>query len=164
MRIDPLTRRKLRRFREIRRGYYSFLLLAGLLAVSAAAELLVNDRALAVRYDGEWVFPTYGPVRLGAEFGLTGAEGVRPVDYRTLQADFRAAGGEHRVIMPLIPWGPYASDAQNNILRAEPPDWERRHLLGTDSTGRDILARLFYGFRTAIVFALAFTALTYLIG
>ncbi|MFU8815392.1 MAG: ABC transporter permease subunit [Pseudomonadales bacterium] len=164
MRLDPLTRRKLRRFREIRRGYYSFLLLLGLLAISAGAELLVNDRALAVRYDGGWTFPTYGPVRLGAEFGLTGADGVRPVNYQALQARYRDEGGGNRVIMPLIPWGPYASDAVDGILRAEPPDWQRRHLLGTDSTGRDILARLFYGFRTAILFAMAFTALVYLIG
>jgi microcin C transport system permease protein len=164
MRLDPLTRRKLRRFREIRRGYYSFLLLAALLVISAGAELLVNDRALAVRYDGEWTFPTYGAVRIGAEYGLTGADGVRPVNYQALQARFRSAGAGDLVIMPPIPWGPYASDAVGGILRAEPPDWQSRHLLGTDSTGRDILARLFYGFRTAIAFALAFTALVYVIG
>jgi microcin C transport system permease protein len=164
MRLDPLTRRKLRRFREIRRGYFSFLLLVVLLVLAAGAELLVNDRALAVRYDGEWSFPTYGRVRLGAEYGLSGADGVRPVSYQALQERFRAEGAGNRVIMPPIPWGPYASDAVGGILRAEPPDWERRHLLGTDTTGRDILARLFYGFRTAILFAMAFTALTYLIG
>jgi microcin C transport system permease protein len=164
MRLDPLTRRKLRRFREIRRGYYSFLVLVALLVISAGAELLVNDRALAVRFDGEWSFPTYGAVRLGAEYGLTGADAVRPVNYKALQAQYREQDEGNRVFMPIIPWGPYASDAVGGILRAEPPNWESRHLLGTDSTGRDILARLFYGFRTAILFAIAFTALTYLIG
>jgi microcin C transport system permease protein len=164
IRIDPLTRRKLRRFREIRRGYYSFLVLVALLVISAGAELLVNDRALAVRFDGEWSFPTYGAVRLGAEYGLTGADAVRPVNYKALQAQYREQDEGNRVFMPIIPWGPYASDAVGGILRAEPPNWESRHLLGTDSTGRDILARLFYGFRTAILFAIAFTALTYLIG
>lgn len=164
MRLNPLTVRKLRRFREIRRGYYSLLILLALLLLSAAAELLVNDRAIAVRYDGEWSFPTYGGVELGARYGLEGGAARRPVNYRQLQDDFQAQGEGNRVIMPVIPWGPYFTDTQDGILRAQPPDFERRHLLGTDTTGRDILSRLVYGFRTAMLFALAFTAMTYLIG
>ncbi len=164
MRLNPLTVRKLRRFREIRRGYYSFIILVVLLAISAVSELIINDRALAVRYQGEWSFPTYGPVELGSVYGLEGSAGRTPVDYRELQAHFEAQGGDDRVIMPLIPWGPYYNDAIGGILRAEPPDFQRGHYLGTDTTGRDILARLVYGFRTAMLFALAFTALTYLIG
>lgn len=164
MRLNPLTLRKLKRFREIRRGYWSFLILVGLLLVSAVSELLINDRAIAVRHQGEWTFPTYGPVRLGAEYGLEGSAGRRPVDYRELAAHFEAAEGDDRVIMPLVPWGPYFNDAPDGILRAQPPDFERGHYLGTDTTGRDILARLVYGFRTAMLFAIAFTALTYLIG
>jgi microcin C transport system permease protein len=66
--------------------------------------------------------------------------------------------------MPVVPWGPYYNDAVDGILRARAPDFERGHYLGTDSTGRDILARLVYGFRTAMLFAIAFTVLTYLIG
>lgn len=164
MRLNPLTLRKLKRFREIRRGYYSFVILIGLLALSAASELIINDRALAVRFEGEWSFPTYGPVELGDVYGLDGTAGRRPVDYRELQAHFDDQNAGNRVIMPLIPWGPYYNDAIGGILRAEAPDFERGHYLGTDTTGRDILARLVYGFRTAMLFALAFTALTYLIG
>jgi microcin C transport system permease protein len=162
MRLNPLTIRKLKRFREIRRGYYSAILLAALTGLSLVAELLVNDRAVAVRYEGAWYFPTYAGVKLGAEFGLTGTAAVTPVSYRALAEHFVGTG--NRVIMPLVPWGPHTNDAVGGVLRAHPPDFERRHYLGTDSTGRDILARLVYGFRTAILFAAAFTALTYLIG
>jgi microcin C transport system permease protein len=60
--FDPLTRRKLQRFRSIRRGYVSFLILAIAIVLSFAAELLVNSRALVVRYEGRWYFPTYGAI------------------------------------------------------------------------------------------------------
>ena len=69
---------------------------------------------------------------------------------------------------PLSWWASYTlsevNDTVDGVLKAQPPDFARRHLLGTDSTGRDVLARLVYGFRTAIFFALAYTVLTYLIG
>lgn len=58
-RFNPQTLKKLRRFRQIKRGYYSFLFLAVLLVVLAFGELLVNSRALVVSYEGELYFPTY---------------------------------------------------------------------------------------------------------
>jgi len=164
MRLNPLTVRKLRRFRALKRGYYSFWLLIVLTALSLVAELLVNDKALAVRHDGNWSFPTYSATKLGSDFGLEGTAARTPVNYRELKEHFREQGAGNRVFMPLVPFGPYENNAYEGILRATPPDAARGHFLGTDSTGRDILARLFYGFRTAILFAAAFTALTYLIG
>ncbi len=162
MQLNPLTLRKLKRFQEIRRGYYSAILLALLTFLSLFGELMVSDRALFVSYNGEWSFPTYGDVELGAKYGLSGTEAVVPVNYRQLQARFE--GTSNRVIMPLVPWGPYTNDTVDGILRAQPPNAERSHYLGTDTTGRDVLSRLIYGFRTAIFFAIAFTVLTYLIG
>ena len=164
MRLNPLTARKLKRFRALKRGYYSFVLLVALTVLSLGAELLVNDKAVAVRYQGEWSFPTYSAVRLGAEFGIEGEEARTPVSYRELKQRFEAEDAGNFVVMPLVPFGPYENIAFEGILRATPPSSERGHYLGTDSTGRDILARLFYGYRTAILFAVAFTALTYLIG
>ena len=69
MRLNPLTVRKLKRFREIRRGYYSAVLLVALTGLSLFAELMVSDRAIIVSYQGEWTFPTYAGVKLGAEYG-----------------------------------------------------------------------------------------------
>ncbi len=65
LRLNPLTQRKLRRFREIRRGYWSFLVLVALVVLSLGAELLINSRALAVRYQGRLVLPDL----LGGEAG-----------------------------------------------------------------------------------------------
>ena len=162
MQLNPLTARKVKRFKEIRRGYYSAILLVTLTGLSLVSELMISDRALFISHAGEWHFPTYADVELGSVYGLTGTKAVVPVNYRELQDQFTDT--EHTVIMPLIPWGPYTNDAFEGILKAQPPNFDRQHYLGTDSTGRDVLSRLVYGFRTAIFFALAFTVLTYLIG
>jgi microcin C transport system permease protein len=95
---------------------------------------------------------------------LTGEAARSQVDYTQLQKQFRAEGTGNLVIMPPIPFGPFENTAYGGILKATPPNAAQGHYLGTDSTGRDILARLFYGYRTAILFAAAFTLLTYLIG
>jgi microcin C transport system permease protein len=70
MALNPLTVRKLRRFRSIKRGYWSFLILTGLIVVSFFGELLVNNRALIVHHEGHWYFPTYGSNHPGTTFGF----------------------------------------------------------------------------------------------
>jgi microcin C transport system permease protein len=164
VRLNPLTVRKLRRFKSLKRGYYSFWLLVVLTVLSLGAEMLMNDKALAVRYEGHWSFPTYAHVKLGAEYGLEGEAARSPVNYLELRKLFQEQRTGNRVIMPPVPFGPFENTAYGGILKATPPNAAQGHYLGTDSTGRDILARLFYGYRTAILFAAAFTLLTYLIG
>jgi microcin C transport system permease protein len=164
VKLNPLTARKLKRFRALKRGYYSFWLLIVLTVLSLGAEMLMNDKALAVRYEGHWSFPTYADVKLGAEYGLDGEAARSPVNYLELRKRFKAEGSGNLVIMPPVPFGPFENTAYGGILKATPPNAAQGHYLGTDSTGRDILARLFYGYRTAILFAAAFTLLTYLIG
>jgi microcin C transport system permease protein len=63
-----------------------------------------------------------------------------------------------------VPYDAFENDAYEGVFKPAPPSRATRHYLGTDSTGRDILARLVFGFRIAILFAIAFMALTYLIG
>lgn len=157
--LNPLTRRKLRRFREIRRGYLSFLILGGLIVFSLVAELFVNNRALIVRYNGEWFFPTYGGIHTGREFGL---DYDYEVDYRSLKAHF--AGTENRVWLPLVPYSPTENCYAGDIFKPRPPDLAKGHYLGTDQINRDILSRLIYGFRNALVFSFFFMVLTYFIG
>jgi microcin C transport system permease protein len=164
MRLNPLTARKLRRFREIKRGYYSFVILVVLTVLSLFAELLINDKPLLIKYEGQLMFPTYGSVKLGSAFGLEGQAANTPVNYRELARKFQAEDNGNFVILPPVPYNPYENTEVGGLFRAAPPDFASKHFLGTDTTGRDILARLFYGFRTAILFAIAFTVLTYLIG
>ncbi|MEP4146125.1 MAG: ABC transporter permease subunit [Halioglobus sp.] len=160
-RFNPQTLKKLRRFRHIKRGYYSFLFLAALLVVLCFGELLVNSRALLVKYEGEFFFPTYTAFHPGSDFGL---DYSYEVNYRELKQHFAGEGAGNWVLMPLVPYNAYENNSEDGVFRPTAPSMENQHYLGTDTTSRDILARLFYGTRIALIFSLAFTAWVYLIG
>lgn len=159
--LNPLTLRKIRRFQSIRRGWWSLVVFALMVAAALAAELWINDRALVVRYQGEWHFPTYGAPLPGTTFGLDYAY---ETDYRDLKRRFAAGGDDNWVLMPLVPYGPYTTDLHDDAFPPFAPDWRQRHFLGTDTVGRDVLARLVYGFRIAIFFSLGLLAINYAIG
>ena len=159
--FNPQTLKKLRRFREIKRGYYSFLILASMLVLLAFGELLVNSRAIVVKYDGELYFPTYTAFHPGTDFGF---DYSYEVNYRDLRDRFAKEGGDNWVLMPPVPYNAFENNGHGGVFRPTPPSAENQHYLGTDTTSRDILARLFYGTRIALVFSLAFTAWVYLIG
>lgn len=160
--LNPLTAKKLRRFREIRRGYGSFVVLVVLIALSCLGELLVNSRALVVRYQGEWFFPTYGGIHTGRQFGL-GYD--YEANYRDLKAHFaREPGGGNFVLLPPVPYNPLENCYPEDHFKPRPPDFAKRHLLGTDQINRDVLARVVYGFRNALIFSGCYIVLTYLIG
>ncbi len=160
-RLNPQTLKKLRRFREIKRGYYSFLILCFFIFLFAIGELLVNNRALIVSYQGQLYFPTYGAFRPGTDFGLPYSF---ETNYRELKEHFAEQGEGNWVLLPLVPYSPNENHSVSGIFRPEPPSFEHRHYLGTDTTSRDILARLFYGTRTALLFALGFLVSVYAIG
>lgn len=160
-RFSPLTIKKFRRFRAIKRGYVSLLLLALVVLLSLGAELLVNSRALVVSYNGRLYWPTYGNPLPGTLFGLDYAH---ETDYRELARRFAAQGQGGWVLMPPVPYNPYENDFQADTLPPTPPSIAQRHFCGTDAAGRDVLARLVYGFRIAFFFSLALMAATFTAG
>ncbi len=159
--ISP-SRKKWRRFVSIRRGYVSFVLLTVMVVFSLFAEVFINSRALVVSYEGHFFFPTYGQMIPGTAFGLDyGYE----TDYRKLQAAFKAdKDSKNWVIMPLVPFNAYENDLKEGSYPPFPPSLAHRHFLGTDNVGRDILARLVYGFRTALGFSVILLVFNYAIG
>lgn len=103
---NPITERRIRRFREIKRGYYSLVILLGLLGIASLDQLVVGKRALAVKHDGRWVFPAFLSTDLkNRDFGVSGESPDAPVNYRKLARSFKESGAG-RVIMPLIPYDP----------------------------------------------------------
>ncbi|MCX6875537.1 MAG: ABC transporter permease subunit [Verrucomicrobia bacterium] len=103
---NPVTAQRLRRFRAIRRGHVSLMVLLLLGGLAALDQMVVGKRALAVHYQGRWSFPAFLPTELkNADFGMTGPQAQAPADYRTLKRRLEAdrAG---RVIMPPIPYDP----------------------------------------------------------
>ncbi|HET6452665.1 MAG TPA: ABC transporter permease subunit [Spirochaetia bacterium] len=160
LRLDPLTWERFRRFRSIHRAWISLWILVALVGLSLVAELLVNSRAILVVYKGRPYLPTYDRVRFGDEFGL----GYHyEANYRELARKL-AQDGTGWVLLPPIPYNPYEQEFRQGSYPPYAPSWAGRHLLGTDRIGRDVLARLFYGFRIAIFFSLAFVLLTFLAG
>ncbi len=162
--LDPLTAKKLRRFRSIKRGWWSFLILTALMVVTffGVGELVVNSRALVVRYEGQLYFPTFGGIIPGTTFG---GDYSYETNYRDLKEEFATEEGSGNwVLLPPVPYNPYENDFREGVVNPAPPSWATRHFLGTDNTGRDIFARLFYGFRAAMVFSLVFMACVYAIG
>jgi microcin C transport system permease protein len=115
---NPVTIRKWMRFREIKRGYYSLLIIVFLAALAALDQIIVGHEALAVRYKGEWSFPAFTakPFK-GSKYGIGGELADAPVDYRMLKIAMKKdkQAGDGLVIMPLIP---YASTGDTLKLRS----------------------------------------------
>jgi microcin C transport system permease protein len=161
MRLSPQTRRQLKRFRSIRRGYGSFLVLCLFAVFALLAELLVSNRALLVSYGGRLYFPTYGAIHTGREFGY---DFDYEVSYRDLAQRVRNARRGDWVLLAPVPNGPNEDCYPGQDFKPRPPDFSLRHYFGTDQINRDVLARLLYGFRNSLIFASGYVALTYLIG
>jgi microcin C transport system permease protein len=120
----------------------------------------VNNRALIVSYQGKLYFPTYGAFLPGTTFGL-GYD--YETNYRELRSTF-AENGAGWVLMPPVPYNAFENDLRDSTYPPYPPSFATRHFLGTDTTGRDVVARLVYGFRIAIGFSLVLLLCNYLIG
>ncbi len=105
LRLPPEHAKRVKRFRSIKRGYWSLLVLLGMLALASLDQALVGKRALFVEYDGRWYFPAFSRSILpGSTFGLKGDEGQAEANYRKLKAQSGSEGGPGLVIMPLIPY------------------------------------------------------------
>jgi microcin C transport system permease protein len=156
-RISPLTRRRFANFRANRRGFWSLWIFLALFVVSLFAEFIANDRPIVVSYAGHLYFPifaNYPETTFGGEFPTE-------ADYRDpyVKKRIEAKGW---IVWPLIP---FHYDTINYALKTPAPsppdsvDW-----LGTDDQGRDVLARLIYGFRISTLFGLTLTILSSIIG
>ena len=154
---ESILRRRLRKFRRIKRGYWSFLLLACIYVASFFLPYLANNTALAVRYEGEYYFPM---VRF-YEASAFGQNVVGEPDYRSLRAQF-AGSNDNWVLMPPYPYGPYESLLELPGFPPHPPSGD--HLFGTDNRGRDVLVRLAYGFNISLTFAILVTVFSYIVG
>ena len=157
-RTNPINRRRLDAFVQNRRGFWSLWIFLLLLAATLLAEGLANDKPLLVRYDGAWyvpVFQTHAETEFGGEFATE-------ADYRDpyVQELIQEKGGW--MLWPPIP---YSFDTVNyNLPSPAPSPPTADNWLGTDDQGRDVTARLIYGFRISVLFGLVLTVLSSIIG
>ena len=155
---DSLWQRARARFRQHKRALWSARVLLLLFALSLLAPLWSNDKPLWLQYQGQSYFPlfnTYYETDFGGDFAT-------PADYLDPYLRQLLSENGNRMVMPL---NPYGANTLNDFDTAPfPAAPNAQHWLGTDDRGRDILARLVYGFRDSLLFALALTAVATAIG
>ncbi len=152
------SRRAWQAFKRHRRGYASLWLFACLFALSLAAPLWSNDKPLWVSYQGQHYFPLWQEHHetvFGGDFE-TATDYLDPYIRHNITHN-----GNHALYLP----NPYAANTLNDFdTEPNPAAPNERHWLGTDDRGRDVLARLVYGFRDSVLFALALTAVATVAG
>lgn len=147
-----------RRFRSHRLGYWSLIAFVVLFGISLFAEVIANDKPWVVRYEGQWYFPlvkTYPEATFGGDFPT-------PTDYLDPFIEDRIRAGDNFAIYPPVRYSYDTINYFSKVPNPAPPSSE--NWLGTDDRGRDVFARLLYGFRLSVIFALALTVSGTLLG
>jgi microcin C transport system permease protein len=185
--LSPINERRWRNFKANRRGYWSLWIFLSLFILSLFAEVIANDRPILVRYKGEILAPflvDYPEEKFGGFLAVTDYKDPVILDeiqshgwilwppirysYNSINKDFpRVKGPEGRCLgYPAPP--PWASSAE--LCEADDAQMARflalgnRNWLGTDDQGRDVVARVIYGFRISVLFGLILTILAAAIG
>ncbi|MGE3147880.1 MAG: ABC transporter permease [Pseudorhodoplanes sp.] len=179
--LSPINRRRWQNFKANRRGYWSLWLFTILFVVSLFAEFIANDKPFMIRMEGRSFFPalfTYAETDFGGEFETA-------ADYRDpyLQKLIAEKGGQ--VYWPPIRYSYSTHNLDLPTPAPSKPTWllteeqckpvvEKKGLkgcrdleynwLGTDDQGRDVVARLIYGFRISVLFGLVLTIVSSAIG
>ncbi len=156
-RLSPINQRRWANFRANKRGFWSLWVFLLLFLMSLFAEAIANDRPILVRYDGAYYTPilhAYPETTFGGEFETE-------ADYHDpyVAEQINAKGW---MIWPLIPFS--ASTVNRNLAVPAPAPPSAVNWLGTDDQGRDVVARLIYGFRISVLFGLALTVLSSIVG
>ncbi|WP_082922945.1 ABC transporter permease [Halothiobacillus diazotrophicus] len=155
--VQTPGRRAWARFKGHWRGYVSLWIFAVLFVLSLGAELIANNRPLLIEYQGQFYFPlwrAYPETTFGGDF-KTNADYTDPY----VIGKIREHGWLWRAP---IPFSYDTIDYYNPAPNPAPPN--ARHWLGTDDRGRDVAARLIYGFRISVLFAFALTAIGMVVG
>ncbi|HTN32581.1 MAG TPA: ABC transporter permease [Marinobacter sp.] len=157
MTLSPIQRRRLQNFRANRRGYWSLWLFLILFGLSLMAELIANDSPLVISYQGELYFPIVQPISDETFGGFLPTE----ADYRDpfIASEINDNGW---ILWPPIPFSYNTINYNLNVPSPAPPsavNW-----LGTDDQGRDVAARVIYGFRLSVLFGLTLTIASCIVG
>ncbi|MDP1626331.1 ABC transporter permease [Parvibaculum sp.] len=156
--LSPINQRRWRNFKANRRGYWSLWIFGILFVLSLFAEFIANDKPLVVTYKGGIYFPvlvSYPETAFGGDFETE-------ADYRDpfVRDLIRDEGGT--MIWPLVEYSYRTINLNLPVPAPAPPSAE--NWLGTDDQGRDVTARLIYGFRISVLFGLVLTVLSSVIG
>ncbi|MEX0603873.1 MAG: ABC transporter permease [Marinobacter sp.] len=157
MTLTPIQRRRLANFRKNRRGFWSLWIFLLLFGLSLVAELFANDKPLVLSYQDEIFFPIVESIPEERFGGFLPTE----ADYRDpfIRDEIEANGW---IIWPLIRF--YYDTINYDLDEPSPAPPSSANWLGTDDQGRDVMARLIYGFRISVLFGLTLTILSCIVG
>ena len=184
MALSPLNQRRWKNFKANRRAFWSLWMFLILFVLSLFAEFLANDKPILVRYQGGFytpIFKFYPETAFGGDFKteaiyrdpevecLIISGGLEdcfdaPKDIIADAKDGVVNGADIQKGWTIWPPVPYSYDTPNDLGRSAPSPPDSAHWLGTDDTTRDVLARVIYGFRLSVIFALIVTAAASVIG
>ncbi|HEY4344606.1 MAG TPA: ABC transporter permease [Parvibaculum sp.] len=156
--LSPVNQRRWRSFRANKRGYWSLWLFLLLFTVSIFSEFIANDRPLIVTFKGDVyapVFADYPETAFGGEFETA-------TDYRDPYVQKLIADAGGHIVWPVIRYDYRTINLNLPVPAPAPPSTE--NWLGTDDQGRDVTARLIYGFRISVLFGLILAAASSVIG
>lgn len=155
--LGELNRRRWDNFKRNGRGFWSLWIFLVLFVLSLFAEIVANDKPIVVSYDGSLYFPafiTYAETTFGGEFE-SAADYTDPYVLELIEE-------KGSMVWPPIR---YSHDTIDFQLDGSPPTAPSfTHWLGTDDQGRDVLARVIYGFRVSVLFGLLLTFFSTVIG
>lgn len=149
--MSPDFQRRLQHIKKSKRAVISITVLLVMLLASLGAELITNSSPVVGKINGKIIVPAY----VQYEREQLGLEGAGVVDYRELKEQFEWS------MWPLLKWDPFEIDSEQSEYLTAP---SAMHLMGTDSAGRDVFARLLYGTRISFLFGVAYWLVTYAIG
>lgn len=146
------------RFKANRRGYISLWIFSILFVLCFFAEILSNDKPLIVKYEGDYYYPvvkSYSETTFGGDFETE-------ADYSDVFVREQITRGDNWMIEPIIPYSYNTINFISDLPNPAPPSGQ--NYLGTDDRGRDVLARVIYGFRISVWFSLALMVIGVVIG
>ncbi len=185
--LSPINKRRWENFRSNKRGFWSLWVFLGLFAISLLADFIANDRPILVSYKGDLLAPVlvdYPESRFGGFLATTDYRDPVILDeinangwmlwppirysYDTVNKDYPTRKSPSGLCLGFPSPPPWASKAE---LCETPPDQLARYRafgntnwLGTDNQGRDVVARVIYGFRISVLFGLVLTIFSSIIG
>lgn len=155
---SPIAQRRWINFKSNKRGFWSFWIFLLLFFVTLGAEFIANDKPLLIHFENHYyapIFKSYPETAFGGQFE-TEARYRDPYVKKLIEAK----GGW--IVWPLIPFSYNTINYQLQQPAPSPPSSE--NWLGTDDQGRDVLARMIYGFRISVLFGLTLTLLSSVAG
>jgi len=163
--VSTVNQRRWRNFKNNRRAWYSTWIFAGLLVFSLLAEIVANDRPIIMQVNGSYYFPVlffYSETEFANEFVSKDELFETEVEYRDpFFIDLVEKQGGW-MLWPMVRYANNTIDMFIDQPAPAPPSAE--HWLGTDDIGRDVFARVIYGFRLSILFGIGLTICSTVIG